>query len=221
MTKNTRQHQNLIVLLITATFLLLGCQPAYYYTMEQFGVHKRDLLVQGVEKASNAQEEAKEQFKSALEQFSAVVNFDGGVLQQKYDQLSSELEQSESKAEEVREQINSVEDVAKALFDEWETELQQYSNENMRKISQQNLTETRQRYAKLISAMKRVEQKIEPVLSTFRDQVLFLKHNLNAQAIASLQSELVSVESSVASLISEMEVSIAEADTFIHAMSQK
>jgi len=164
--------------------------------------------VQGVEKASHAQEEAKEQFKSALEQFSAVVNFDGGVLQQKYDQLSSELKNSESKAEEVQEQINSVEDVAKALFNEWETELQQYSNKNMQKISKQNLTETRQRYAKLISAMKRVEQKI-------------LKHNLNAQAIASLQSELVSVESSVASLISEMEVSIAEADTFIHAMSQK
>ncbi|RKZ42267.1 MAG: DUF2959 domain-containing protein [Gammaproteobacteria bacterium] len=221
MTKNRLQYQNIIVLLITATLLLLGCQPAYYYTMEQFGVHKRDLLVQGVEKASHAQEEAKEQFKSALEQFSAVVNFDGGVLQQKYDQLSSELKNSESKAEEVQEQINSVEDVAKALFNEWETELQQYSNKNMQKISKQNLTETRQRYAKLISAMKRVEQKIEPVLSTFRDQVLFLKHNLNAQAIASLQSELVSVESSVASLISEMEVSIAEADTFIHAMSQK
>jgi len=69
--------------------------------------------------------------------------------------------------------------------------------------------------------MKRAEKKIQPVLSAFKDQVLFLKHNLNAKAIASLQSELVSVESNVASLIKEMGTSIAEANAFISAMSQE
>ena len=72
----------------------------------------------------------------------------------------------------------------------------------------------------LIDAMKRVENKIDPVLSAFRDQVLFLKHNLNAQAIASLKSELASVEDDVAALIKEMEASIAEADKFIKTMPQ-
>jgi hypothetical protein len=32
--------------------------------------------------------------------------------------------------------------------------------------------------------MLKAEQKIQPVLGAFRDQVLFLKHNLNANAIA-------------------------------------
>ena len=50
--------------------------------------------------------------------------------------------------------------------------------------------------------------------------MLFLKHNLNAQAIASLQSELVSVEADVASLIKEMETSIAEADVFIQSIAK-
>ncbi|MHC4122247.1 MAG: DUF2959 family protein [Planctomycetota bacterium] len=74
------------------------------------------------------------------------------------------------------------------------------------------------RDAQLINAMKRAETKIEPVLSAFRDQVLFLKHNLNAQAIASLHDELASVEADIASLIKEMEASIAEANAFIEAM---
>jgi hypothetical protein len=68
--------------------------------------------------------------------------------------------------------------------------------------------------------MKRAEKKIAPVLSAFRDQVLFLKHNLNAQAVASLQGELVSIESDVASLIREMEASINEADSFIQSLAK-
>jgi len=215
MTKNTLRY---IPIILFAVFLL-GCQTAYYSAMEKFGIHKRDLLVDRVADARDAQEDAKEQFKSALEKFSAVVNFDGGELKQKYEQLNSELERSESRAQAVKKQIESVESVAKDLFAEWEGELGQYNNENMRRVSQRQLTETQQQYTKLINAMKRASDKIEPVLVPFRDQVLFLKHNLNAQAIASLQNELISIESDVASLIKEMEVSIQEANTFINAMS--
>ncbi|MBT8332743.1 MAG: DUF2959 domain-containing protein, partial [Deltaproteobacteria bacterium] len=80
------------------------------------------------------------------------------------------------------------------------------------------LAETKRQYAQLIGAMKRAERKIDPVLNAFRDQVLYLKHNLNAQAIASLQSELVSIESDVARLIREMDASIKEANSFIASM---
>lgn len=205
----------------TILFLLpviVGCQDTYYRTMETFGYHKRDLLVENVEEARDAQEETKEQFQSALDKFSEVVNFSGGELREKYDQLKSEYDKSESKANAVTKRIDDVEDVAKALFKEWELELEQYSNESLRGASEQKLNETRSRYSQLIGAMKRAESKIGPVLLAFRDQVLFLKHNLNAQAVASLHDELVSVESDVAVLIREMEASIAEADEFIKAM---
>jgi hypothetical protein len=105
------------------------------------------------------------------------------------------------------------------LFDEWESELAQYTNESLRRSSEDKLEQTRRRYAELMEVMKRAESKIEPVLIVFRDHVLFLKHNLNAQAIASLQEELASVEADVASLVKEMEASIAEADTFIKVMA--
>jgi hypothetical protein len=108
--------------------------------------------------------------------------------------------------------------VANALFKEWETELEQYSNDKLRRASAQQLTQTRERYTPLLGAMRRAESKIDPVLMAFRDQVLFLKHNLNAQAIASLQGEFMSIENDIASLIKEMETSIAEADSFIKAI---
>ncbi|GAB4345819.1 MAG: DUF2959 domain-containing protein [Gammaproteobacteria bacterium] len=205
---------------VAASALLAGCQTAYYATMEKFGVHKRDILVERVSDARDAQEEAKEQFRSALERFSAVLGFQGGDLKEKYEQLNEEFERSEARAEEVRERIAAVEEVSEALFEEWEEELEQYSNASLRLSSQRQLTQTKRQYAQLIKAMRRAEAKITPVLDAFRDQVLFLKHNLNARAIASLKGELAGVESNVASLIRDMERSIREANRFIDAMNR-
>jgi hypothetical protein len=210
-------------LLLTSMIALLlssGCQTVYYNVMEKMGYHKRDLLVSDVKKARNAQQEAKEQFKSALDRFTTVLNIQGGELQEKYNTLNAEYERSAAKAQAVRDRIASVEDVSAALFKEWEAELQEYSSESLRQNSKKQLTQTRTQYAQLIKAMKRAESKMDPVLAKFKDQVLFLKHNLNAQAIASLKNELSTVEGNIASLIKEMERSIQEADTFISTMSK-
>jgi hypothetical protein len=206
------------VIAIAVIFLLWGCESTYYKTMETMGYHKRDIMVDRVENARDAQEEAKAQFESALEKFSSVLGFQGGNLQEKYDQLKDEYEESAAKADAVRNRIAAVEDVAEDLFAEWQEELNQYTSSSLRRSSARKLRETKNKYAQLIGAMKRAERKIDPVLSAFHDQVLYLKHNLNAQAIASLQSELATIETDVARLIREMEASIKEADSFIRSM---
>lgn len=94
------------LLAVTVLALLAGCESAYYDTMEQFGVHKRDILVDRIEDAQEAQEEGQEQFKDALEQFQAVVNFDGGELEDIYNRLNDEYEASEDAADEIRDRID-------------------------------------------------------------------------------------------------------------------
>ena len=197
-----------------------GCQTAYYETMEKLGYHKRDLMVSDVKKARDAQQDAKEQFKSALDRFTKTLNVQGGELQDKYEALNEEYQQSEKRAQAVRDRIASVENVSDALFDEWNAELKQYSNATLRQKSQKQLTQTRSQYAQLIKAMKRAESKMDPVLSKLKDNVLFLKHNLNAQSIASLKSELVTVEGNIDSLIKDLNTSIQEADSFITSMEK-
>lgn len=204
-------------ILITAASLG-ACQRAYFNTLEAVGLHKRELLVSRVESARDAQASAKEQFQSALEQFSAVVHFEGGELEERYEELDGEYERSAEKARTVSDRIDSVENVAEALFREWEDELEEYSNDSLRRNSARQLEDTRERYSQLMAAMRRAESKTPPVLAAFRDQVLALKHNLNARAIASLQNELVAVETDIGALIREMEASIREADAFLNAM---
>ena len=199
--------------------LLGGCSSAYYKTMEGLGIEKRDILVDRVEDARDAQDSASEQFASALEQFRSTVNFDGGDLEKIYDRLDSEYENSVAEAETVSERINAVENVAKDLFKEWERELDQYSRTDLRRSSAALLNDTRQRYSQLMATMRRAERSMEPVLVAFQDQVLYLKHNLNARAIGALRNELDSIERDTAKLIAQMQKAIAEANAFIDSMA--
>ncbi len=208
------------ILLVVFTLLFLnGCQSAYYSAMEKAGIHKRDILVDRVEDAKDTQEETKEQFKSALEKFKSVRQFDGGDLEDIYNTLNGELETSQGLADDIRGRIESIEDVSEALFDEWATEIEQYTNASLKSKSQTKLRQTKREYSKLIKAMKKAESSIQPVLSIFNDQVLYLKHNLNAQAIQSLEGELDEIELNVSRLIKEMNRSIDEANSFISSMN--
>lgn len=207
--------------LVAALFSLLftlGCQKAYYAAMEEVGYDKREILSDRVENARESQQDAKEQFANALERYKSVVDFDGGKLEEKYEILNDEYETSEAMAEKVRDRIDSVEDVANALFEEWEEEITQYTSSKLRRSSQKQLSATKARYNTLIRAMKKASSKMDPVLAAFKDQVLYLKHNLNAKAIAALEGELTNIRSDVDALIKEMEKSIAEADAFIKTL---
>ncbi|WP_290923948.1 DUF2959 domain-containing protein [Halodesulfovibrio sp.] len=207
-----------IFVTLAAMLLLTGCQSAYYSALESVGVHKRDLMVDRVEKARDTQTEAKEQFNSALERFQVVLGKDGGELQDRYEQLNDEYEESKALADEVRERIDSVEDVSEALFEEWEQEITEYSSQKLASMSRRKLIKTRAQYKTMISAMRRAEKSMKPVLSTLHDQVLYLKHNLNAQTISSLKEELGEVKTDVAVLVKRMEASIDEANQFINSI---
>ena len=209
----------LVTCVALATVLFTaGCSSAYYGTLEKFGYAKREVLVDRVEKAQESQTEAKEQFASALERFLAVTKADGGELQRTYDALNADFKRSEARAAEVRDRIDSVEDVAEELFSEWKRELEQYTNATLRRESQRQLDATRRTYDNLLKLMHRAAERMEPVLSTFRDQVLFLKHNLNAQAIASLGSTHRELEADISRLIADMEASIRESEAFIKTL---
>jgi Protein of unknown function (DUF2959) len=196
-----------------------GCDRMYYKTMKRFGVEKRDILVKRVRDARKSQEEAKDEFKTALERFRDLVDVEGGKLEEKYETLNRQLERSEDKAKQVHDRIESVRDVSNDLFKEWDNELDKYSDRTLRAESERELRDTRRRANALLAAMERAEARITPVLKPMRDRVLFLKHNLNARAIGSLNKELVAVRGNVDSLVAQLEQSIKEADDFIREMS--
>lgn len=212
-------YVRLVTVLCLGALGLAACSTAYYRALETFGIEKRDILADRIGEARDTQESAKEQFSSALEQYRSVVAVDGGELEEVYDRLNREYERSVREANAVRERIDSVESVAEDLFEEWAEEIEQYSDPELSRQSERLLRETRTDYRTLMGAMRRAEAAMDPVLTLFNDQVLILRHNLNARAIQSLDTELDNIERATTALIAEMERAIAEASRFIEAMA--
>jgi hypothetical protein len=204
--------------MVMTAVLLTGCKSTYYNTWEKLGWAKRDILVDRVKDARDDQEAAKKQFQTTLERFQEITKVTGGDLEVKYKKLNSDYERSQSRAVDVTKRIQSIEEVASDMFTEWRQEITQYQNQELRSASEKKLGDTQAQYRQLIAAMKRAEAKMQPVLAAFKDQVLFLKHNLNAAAVSSLQATTAGIEADVAGLIREMESSIAEANSFISQM---
>jgi hypothetical protein len=209
-------------------FLLLGavvlaassCTRVFYATNEKFGREKRDILASRVKDTRKEQEKAKEQFQTTLEAFQAVTGFKGGELEEVYKKLNREYERSEDRTKEVRGRISSVERVANDMFREWGKEIDQIGDRDLKAKSRSLMRATQGKCNSLLVRMKESEVRMLPVLRAFRDQVLYLKHNLNAQAIQSLRETSIKIDADVAALVREMEASIREADAFVAALEK-
>lgn len=204
--------------LFTALALLCGCRSVYYSTWEKFGVYKRDILKKNVIAARDDEKKAGQQFTNALTRIKQMYNFQGGDLEKTYNELNRDYERSLARANTVHKRVKDVETVAQDLFAEWEKEIGEISSSTLRSDSEEKLRETRARYDEMHAALKQAEDSMEPVLVRFHDQVLYLKHNLSAAAIASLKGEATNIQDEVTKLLADMNTAIARADAFINTL---
>ena len=203
---------------LVVLFFSTGCSKMYYAGMESVGIHKRDIMVDRVEDVKESQEEAQAEFKSALERFGTLVKLEETDLKEAYEEFNDQYEEAKEAAEEVSENIDKLEDVSEALFEEWAEEIEEYSNPKLKKQSQQKYKETRRKYEKMLKSMRKAEKSMQPVLATFHDNVLMLKHSLNAQAIGALKGEFDSLKGDIKTLLAQMNRSIEESDQFLKSI---
>jgi Protein of unknown function (DUF2959) len=209
-----RAAVGLLLIIVAAS----GCRQVYYSAWEKVGVYKRDLLKKRVAAARDEEKAAAEQFKDALTRIKEMYGFQGGDLEKTYNTLKKEYDRSAERADAVHKRVKDVETVAEDLFSEWDKEIKQISSAQLREDDNRKLRETRRRYDDLHDALKSAEKSMDPVLSRFNDQVMYLKHNLNAAAIASLKGETTNIQAEISRLIDDMNRAIAQADTFIKTL---
>jgi tetrahydromethanopterin S-methyltransferase subunit G len=197
-----------------------GCNSLYYASMEKLGREKRDILVKRLIEGKKDQDDAKKQIQTTLEAFQELTGFEGGDLEKVYNKLNGELNDSKDKAKDLSNRIDSIDRVAKDMFAEWTREIGQMRDPRLKSSSRRLLRDTELRHRQLMLKMREVEERMEPVLSTFEDRVLFLKHNLNARAVGALAEELAAIETRVDDLVRELEASIGEAERFIATLGR-
>lgn len=202
-----------------STFLLTGCSSVYYKTMEKLGKEKRDILVQRVKDTKKDQEETKQQLQTTMQKFQELTGFQGGDLEKSYKKLNDEYERAAGQANKLHERIKSIDQVSSDLFSEWQKEINEMKNPQLKTRSVAMLRDAKERQATYMKAMRKTEDQMTPVLGAFHDQVLFLKHNLNARAIGSLKGTSAKINTDVSALIKSIDSSMEEADKLIASLS--
>jgi hypothetical protein len=212
----TRLARLAAVLLLAA--LATGCRSTYYAVWEQFGVQKRHLLKDAVEDIQDNQKEAGEQFTDALTRLRQMYQVDGGKLEATYDKMKGDYDRCAATAQAIHKRIGDLDTVAADLFKEWEQEITTITSPKLQMDSRRKLAQTQQRFRALRGTLGESSTRMDGVLTKFNDQVLYLKHNLNAQAIGQLKGEADDIEQEIQTLIKEMSASISEADAFIQTL---
>ena len=221
MQSQTNLIKSFAPLTVLSLLLTTGCQSIYNATMENvFGYEKRELFKKSVTALQAEQKDAQTEFKDAMTRLKELYSFQGGELESVYQKVKTAYERCETEAKDVRSRVDSMEDIADSMFREWEKEIQQYTNPNLATASREQLRDTKARYAQLSKTVQAAEAAMQPVLAQLKDNVLFLKHNLNASAIGSLQGEATQIQAQIDQLIGRMNASIAESDRFLKTLAK-
>ena len=216
-----RLHGSILVtgLRLFGDVYMNACTSAYYKTMQKFGKEKRDILVARVKDSKKDQEQTKEQLKTTMETFQELTGFKGGDLEKSYKKLNSEYEKAEGQANKLRDRVKSIDQVSNDLFSEWQKEIDEMGNAGLKNRSAAMLRDAKDRQSVYMKAMRKTESQMTPVLTAFHDQVLFLKHNLNARAIGSLKGTAASINTDVTALMKSIDSSMQEADKLIASLA--
>jgi len=198
--------------------LLVGCQTAYYETMEMFGREKRDLLRSELTGMVGDQEDAEEAFTDALTRIKALTGFDGGDLEREYDLLKGAYEDADSAAKDIDSRMDEIETVAADLFSEWEQEIAEMQSATLKGSSRRKLRETQSRYDRMHASLLETRGSMDPALALLNDHVLYLKHNLNAAAVGALGNEMRNIQGEIEELKRSIQNSIREAQSFLEVM---
>lgn len=215
-----------LITLMFIFFLTTSCakrihkavNDAKYSAYEAVGFEKRDLFKREVSNVKEDQEDTGEAFKDALTRLKEIYNVDGGDLEKQHSKLKDSLDDAKEEAAELSARIRKVDEVANDLFAEWSEEISEIKTSDLRSKSTKQLTQTKRRYRELEQQLNRSEKKMAPVLAKLNDQVLFLKHNLNAKAIGGLKEEQGKIQADIKSLINEVNESTRQAEAFIETL---
>lgn len=218
MFKIALQVMLLLSLVACASKIQKAARDVKYKAYEKIGYEKRDLFKSEIKNVKEDQEDSSEAFKDALTNLKEIYAFDGGNLENQYESLNESYLDAREKSNNLKARVTKVNTVAQDLFTEWETEISQIKTAEYQTKSRAQLAETKKKYNGLYKQLKKSESKMDPVLVKLQDQVLFLKHNLNAKAIAGLKVESDKIQTDIKSLLSEIEQSSKEADEFIKTL---
>lgn len=205
------------VLSLLCCVLLVSCQSTDPETGDKVGYPDLDPLLDRVGESRDALKTAVAQFQSAREQLSQYVGAPGD-LQATYAGTVSEYDAAVEDSVAVRSAIANVDQAADAVFEEWQVEVNVYTDARIKAVNQAKLGQTWQNYEGMLKVLRHSEAKLDPVLKALSENVTYLQDNLNVGAVASRAAKFAVIDKDLEALIRSMNTAIDSSDAFISSV---
>ena len=200
---------------VALALLLIGCQSQpYYKTMEVLGVQKRDLLVDRIDDVRATGVEAQSLLAKLVTTYRETADAPRDNIEGAYDRFEDGFEDARNKIRKMEGDIKTMKRVADDTFAEWESELKLYQDPQLKAESEAELAQRRQEYAALERVFDETGQRLDPVLFSLRDRVLYLNRNQSPETLARMKADAPQVEAELRGAIAELQRSIDAAAAF-------
>jgi cell division septum initiation protein DivIVA len=200
---------------VTAVLVAIAATGA----LAQQGFRQTDRLMSRAENSARAIEDTKGELQRTLEAYNSM--FDGSAKNPRraYQISLRGVERSEKRVGDIQKRLNEMQIEADKYFADWTTSLDAIINQDLRRRSEARRDETRAGYDNIHQAALKAVAEYETFIGNFRDQLMFLGHDLNPSSISSLKEDAGKLNGEAAQLFSEADGSLTVIRTLIDNIS--
>ncbi len=205
---NQKQIQNLkkAALITSAALLLAGCgTTAGYKQADKTGAG----IAEFREEIVNAKN-AIDQTVTALDQIAATANTDP---RKAFEQYSKSLSNLESAAAKVRKSSAEVKARGQEYFKQWEQQLEQIQNPDIRKLAQEQKTKLQTTFDTIRTYAEPLKAQFDPWMSDLKDLQTYLSNDLTISGVDAAKSLFAKTRAEGAEVQKSMDALVAELNT--------
>jgi DNA mismatch repair ATPase MutS len=176
-------------------------------------------LVQRAEDTLKKIEEAEKQLEKVTERYGKLL--DANKVKdrsQEHGKVQDELKNMENRTKDVRDKSRDMEKEASKFFSEWEKGLEDIKDTELRGLSRQGLTETRDGYGKIVSAGRATADQYDAFVTTLGNQLKYLEVDMSDAAIDKLKSSSQDLRGEAKELQSRVKGLKAEIKSYVAAL---
>lgn len=181
-------------------------------------IEQVDELLRRIERVQAESAVAKESAHSALNELCTLVSpgFKGDAAMA-FAKFVAASDASEEQGETLRDSVEPMRDAADALFRRWTKDMEAFGNSRMRQRSQTRLDETRTSYQSIVGASQAAQIALDAFHDDLRDHATFLRHDLNANSVASLRGDVRQLREQIEGLDMRFDATVAAARAYVES----
>jgi len=182
------------------------------------GVKQIERLVKASGNTVKAIAETKQQLAKTMDVYNALMAEDAKDRKKLYADLKKQMGNTEKRRSQIAEQATSMKSEAEALFRQWAESAAAIENAELRARSEERLEATKTSYAEIDTVGRKAADLYHAFMKDLQDQITFLGHDLNPEAVASLGPEAEELNEKADTLMRRIDDTIRTANERIGAL---